>query len=428
MKNYQSIVQFWKCTLFFLLAFISITANAQEQNRHPENIWTLERILDSIEVQNAGLQQFAFKTNASNKQAEAVKAWDAPSIGVGLSEFPYNVPKGMEARKMPMIRLQQMFPNFARQKNQKAYFESFSQLNKDDRETMKNQLIFQAKNIFTEAYIAEKKLAVLEQQEKQIQLLLKIAEGRLQYGKADLPNIYKIRARLSDLKSQRIKIESVVSQSAAILNSLMNRSIGQPLEIDTLANPAPNQINILGIDSGYIQNHRSDIERISNEIETARLQQKSILSQSKPTFGITWDNMRMDGGMYMYNIMAMVTIPIARWSSKGYKNEAQAIDYDIQARQKVFEDKVQQTLGAVRKQQLEIQTGEEDLNIFKTEVIPAYQKALQANMDALGENQGNIYETLTAWEDLTAKEFEYYEKLSDLMKSAIRLEAEIQQY
>ncbi|HRP30323.1 MAG TPA: TolC family protein [Ginsengibacter sp.] len=428
MKTYQSIIQFWKYYLFFLFTFISVAANAQEQNSSPEDIWTLERILDSIEVQNAGLQQFALKTNASNKQAEAVKAWDAPSIGVGLSEFPYNVPKGMEAREMPMIRVQQMFPNFARQKNQKAYFESFSQLNKNDRETMKNQLFFQAKNTFTEAYIAEKKLAVLNQQEKQIQLLLKIAEGRLQYGKADLPNIYKIRAKLSDLKSQRIKIESVVGQSSAILNSLMNRPLGQPLKIDTLADPVANRINILSIDSGYIQNHRSDIQRISNEIETDKLQQKSILSKSKPTFGITLDNMRMAGGMYMYNVMAMVTIPIAPWSKKGYKNEAQSLDYEIRAKQKDFEDKVQQTLGAVRKQQLEIQTAEQDLNIFKTEVIPAYQKTLQANLDALGENQGNIYETLTAWEDLTMKEFEYYEKLSDLIKSKIELQAAIQQY
>ncbi|MBW7891918.1 MAG: TolC family protein [Chitinophagaceae bacterium] len=428
MKTYQSIIRFWKYYLFFLFTFISVAANAQEQNSSPEDIWKLERILDSIEVQNAGLQQFALKTNASNKQAEAVKAWDAPSIGVGLSEFPYNVPKGMEARKMPMIRVQQMFPNFARQKNQKAYFESFSQLNKNDRETMKNQLFFQAKNTFTEAYIAEKKLAVLDQQEKQIQLLLKIAEGRLQYGKADLPNIYKIRAKLSDLKSQRIKIESVVGQSSAILNSLMNRPVGQSLKIDTLADPAANRINILSIDSGYIQNHRSDIQRISNEIETDKLQQKSILSQSKPTFGITLDNMRMAGGMYMYNVMAMVTIPIAPWSKKGYKNEAQSLDYEIQAKQKDFEDKVQQTLGVVHKQQLEIQTAEKDLNIFKTEVIPAYKKTLQANLDALGENQGNIYETLTAWEDLTMKEFEYYEKLSDLIKSKIELQAAIQQY
>lgn len=428
MKTYQSIIQFRKCYLFFLFAFISVAVNAQEQNSSPENIWTLERILDSIEVQNAGLQQFALKTNASNKRAEAVKTWDAPSIGVGLSEFPYNAPKGMEARKMPMIRLQQMFPNFVRQKNQKTYYESFSQLNKDDKETMKNQLFFQAKNTFTEAYIAEKKLSVLEQQEKQIQLLLKIAEDRLQYSKAELPNIYKIRARLSDLKSQRIKIESAVGQSSAILNSLMNRPVGRPLEIDTLADPATNRINILSIDSGYIKNHRSDIDRISNEIETAKLQQKSILSQSKPTFGITWDNMRMAGGMYMYNIMAMMTIPIARWSAKGYKNDARSLDFEIQAKQKDFEDRVQQTLGAVRKQQLEIQTAKEDLNIFKTEVIPAYQKTLQANLDALGENQGNIYETLTAWEDLTMKEFEYYEKLSDLIKSEIGLQATIQQY
>src|SRR5699024_1743020 len=104
--------------------------------------YTLQQVLDSIETNNPGLQQFAFKTKSSFAKGDAAQAWMAPSAGLGLSEFPYgNVSKtndGMMPRKMLMMRLQQMFPNFSKQKKEKEYYQSFAAQNTDDRATMRN--------------------------------------------------------------------------------------------------------------------------------------------------------------------------------------------------------------------------------------------------------------------------------------------------
>jgi outer membrane protein TolC len=351
---------------------------------------------------------------------------------LGVSEFPYgSVSKtnnGMMPRKMLMLRLKQMFPNFNKQKKEQEYYQSFANQNEDDRATMQNMLFAKAKMAYYDAFIAEKKLTILHEQQKQLQLLIQIAEGRLAYGKARLPNIYKARAKLSDLQSMQVKLQSKTKQAVAILNSLMNRPLNAPLSIDTSIDLQ--QVNILQIDSTYIRTNRSDIAHTSDAIHTMKLKQKMAAQMAKPTFGITWDNMRMpafeNNGMYMFSAMAMISIPIAPWFSKGYKSKINAMDYQIQAMKKMREHQVLKALGNIQKDWLNLQSAKHELQIFKNEVIPAYAKTYQANLNAFSENTGDIYETLMAWNDLTMKKMEYYDKLGDLLNIRVMLETEIQ--
>lgn len=430
--------------LFIILLTIGKMANAQISPplEEPGEAYTLQQILDSIDARNPGLQQFDLKTKASFAMGDASKAWMAPTVGVGLSEFPYSSvdnkmddTRGMMPRKMLMLRLQQMFPNFSKQKKEAAYYQSFASQNQHDRATMQNMLFAKAKMAYDDAFIAEKKLTVISEQGKQLQLLIQITEGRLAYNKASLPNIYKARAKLSDLQSMRIRISSKADQAAAILNSLMNRPADAPLQVDTSIDMLSQSVNILPVDSIYVQTHRSDIQRITDEIHTIDLKQQIASSMAKPVFGITWDNMRMpvelpgkNSSMYMYNVMATISIPIAPWFSKGYKSKIRSMDYQIQAMQKMKDNQIRQALGNIRKDWLNLQSAHKDLQIFQTEVIPAYAKTFQSNLNAFSENTGNIYETLMAWNDLTMKKMEYYDKLADLLNIRVMLETEMQQY
>ena len=408
----------------------SLQASTNQETPH----FSLQQILTRIETNNPGLQQFALKTKSSFALGEASRAWMAPSIGLGMSEFPYGsvskINNGMMPRKMLMLRLQQMFPNFSKQKAEQKYEQSFANQNKDDRGTMKNRLFAQAKMAYYDAFIAQKKLSVIEEQEKKLQLLIQVAEGRLAYNKASLPNIYKARAKLSDLQSMQIKLHSTSKQSIAILNSLMNRPVNAALSIDTSNHFQKGQINILQVDSAYVLKNRTDILHTGDAIHTLNLKQKMVGQASKPTFGITLDNMRMPGfennGMYTFSVMATMSIPIAPWFSKGYKSKVNAMDYQIQAMQKMKENQIITALGNIQKDWLNLQSAKKDLKIFKEEVLPAYAKTYQSYLNAFSENTGDIYETLSAWDDLTMKRMEYYDKLGGLLNIKILLETELQ--
>ncbi len=408
--------------LLILLFCISSSLYAQT--------FTLPQILDSITVNNTGLQQFALQSKANYADADAAKGWMAPTVGVGVSEFPYggsNANGGIMPRKMLMLRMQQMFPNFSKQNKEKEYQQSFEHQNKDDSATLKNMLFAKAKMAYYDAFVAEKKLAVLNQQEQQLKLLIKISEGRLEYNKADLPNIYKARAKLSDLQSMRIQLESITLQNAALINSLMNRPTNENLRIDTTQNIVQNSLQILQVDSAYVINNRSDIAHTTDVIHSLSLNKEIAATAAKPTFGIGWDNMRMNSGRYMFSAMATMSIPIAPWFSKGYKSKMKADDYRIEAMRKMQNNQVQTVLGNIRKDQVKLESSIQDLQIFQNEVIPAYTKTYQANLNAFSENTGSIYETLDAWNELTQKKMDYYQKLSDVLNIRVMLETEMQQ-
>lgn len=419
---YKKILRKKKLILGFLLLCASSLLHAQ--------VFTLKQVLDSIQTNNPGLQQFALNAAANNAEGAAAKGWAPPTVGAGLSEFPYgsvNTGNGMMPRKMLMLRLQQMFPNFSKQNKEKAYDESLGKLDKDDSATMKNELFAEAKLAYYDAYVADKKLAVVHQQEKQMKLLLDIFQGRLQYDKAKLPDVYKARAKLSDFQSLEIQLQSVAQQSVVVLNSLMNQPQEVAFEVDTTENFEQLPPQLLAVDSSYILSNRSDIRRFSDNIHSLHLNKEMVTQQSKPTFGISWDNMRMNGNQYMYSAMATLSSPIAPWFSKGYHAKAKAIDYRIQAMQKMQDNQLSQALGNIHKDRLKLLAAEKDINIFKDEVIPAYAKTYQSYMNAFSENTGNVYETLDAWNELTGKQLEYWNKVSNLLNIRVILETELQQ-
>lgn len=393
--------------------------------------YTLGQILDSVAAHNPGLQQFSLQTAASYSEGDAAKGWMAPTAGVGLSEFPYGGGKAMTGdmtgRKMLMLRLQQMFPNFSRQNKEREYYHSLRNQNKDDSSTMKNMLFARAKMAYYDAYIAAKKLAIIGKQEKQIELLLQIAEGRLPYGKANLPDVYKARAKLSDLRSMRVQLQSMTTQATAILSSLMDRPQALSFSIDTAAVIEHSDLAVLQIDSAYILANRSDVIHTSDEIHSLRLHKEVVNSQSKPTFGLDLDNMRMNTGGYMYSAMITMSIPIAPWFSKGYRAKAKAVDYRVQAMHKMQENQVQEAIGNIRKDWLKLEAAQKDVQIFRDEVMPAYAKTYQSYLNAFSENTGDIYETLMAWDELTMKEMQYWDKISDLLNVRVMLETEMQQ-
>ncbi len=391
---------------------------------------SLQQILDSIDVHNPALQKFGLQTQYTYAKAAAAKAWSAPTVGLGVSEFPYGREQEMNRimmpRKMWMLSIRQMFPNFSMQKREQAYYQSFKNQNKDSRATLKNELFARAKMAYYNIFISQKKRSILNEQQKQLQWFIKLAKNRLSYDKTRLSNIYRSQARLSDLQTLKIQLVSRSKEAITELNRLIDRPLDAPLLIDTSFDISQNSFSILKMDTAYIRNNRSDIIHTSDRIHSMRLKQKMASEKARPAFGISWENMRMQGDRYAYNAMVTMTIPIAPWSSREYQSEIQAIDYQIQALQKMKESQILEALGQIRKDWIRLQAAKKELKVFNDKVIPAYTRTFHASLDAFSENTGDIYETLMAWSDLTKKRLEYYDKLRNVLAIKILLEKEIQ--
>ncbi|MGH2644015.1 MAG: hypothetical protein ACRDE2_08705, partial [Chitinophagaceae bacterium] len=83
-------------------------------------------------------------------------------------------------------------------------------------------------------------------------------------------------------------------------------------------------------------------------------------------------------------------------------------------------------LGNIRKTWKILQTEKKELELIRDKIIPDYSNTFQAYLNAFSENNGNVFETLQAWNDLTAKKMEYLDKTGNMLDTQIMLETEIQ--
>ena len=118
------------------------------------------------------------------------------------------------------------------------------------------------------------------------------------------------------------------------LKTLMNLPPEATIMVDTTmqVNYEANQIIY---DTAALSAQRSDVKQIDKTIQVMQFNQQLQKFQAKPDFKIRFDHMQPLGNMpTQFTAMAMVSIPIAPWSSKMYKSEVKGMQYDIEAMQK----------------------------------------------------------------------------------------------
>ncbi|MEO6850444.1 MAG: TolC family protein, partial [Mucilaginibacter sp.] len=317
MKKYQLILTVLLCAATF--------ANAQ---RLP-----LDSVLARVAA-NPALLAYDAKGSAQDAYATGAKSLDAPKISAGQYQVPYQVnPNGGSF----MIQAEQMFTNPAKLKAKEDYLKGLSNITKEDRNYLKNQLIAQARQYYYERVVLEKKLVQLQNTQNLLEYMLKDANIRLTYGKEKLPNIYKAKADLFELDNTRDQLNNEISQRNIMLNTLMNRAQQTTFTVDTTIVLKDYETNIT--DTAILTNQRSDIKGINRNIELQQLNSQMEYARRKPDFGVQAAHMQSYGGMAnQYVLMGSVTIPIVPWASKEYKANLKGIRYEVEELQQKKRD------------------------------------------------------------------------------------------
>src|SRR5690606_7108944 len=160
---------------------------------------------------------------------------------------------------------------------------------------------------------------------------------------------------------------------------------------------------------------RSDIRHLEETMRTVRLNEERARVQAKPDFRIRCDHMQPIGDMpRSLSAMAMVTIPIAPWSSRMYRSEIRGMQYDVEAIKDDREARLIQALGKITALGGRIRATQTELNNYESKIIPALHKHQQAVMVAYEEIQEQLPAVVDAWEALNMAQMEYLGKMESL--------------
>ncbi len=378
---------------------------------------SLDKVLQTIETNYPSILMYEQNIEALQSKAEGSRAWMPPTFSTGIMRWPYST-SGPNEKNDPMrqagvaFSLEQMIPNPSKLKARESYLNSLAKVQESEREWTTNELQRDAKKLYYSRYVAERKKSVMEEGIEMLRLLLSTAEEKFGNNQTQLQTIYKAQARLTDLSNMQLMFDGTIAESNIGLNTLMVREHGIPFKIDTVLNPAN-----YSRQSGEIENvsSRSDINALSNSIQSMKLEQRSMKLGLRPDFGIRFEHMQMVGMPNQWSLMGMVTIPIAPWSSKMYSAETRSMGFQVQsmeserkAMELMAKRNVSEKLTMLAFENAQFQN-------YKTEIITAYEKNLQASLLAYRQNTGNFLELLDAWEVLVMKRLEAYDRLLKIL-------------
>lgn len=391
-------------------------------------VLTLDSVLRIVDRQHPMLQEYDQRAEAQRAYTAGAKGWMAPMVGVGTFMTPYPGQTVEDAnRGSLMISVEQNIPNPAKLNANERYISSRAAVESQTRAVKYNLLRAEAKNAYYEWLVADEKLSILSEGEAIIEVMLKLARIRYPYNQGTLGTIYKTEGRLYEIQNMKLMAQSEREKSKATLRALMNMKADVPLMIDSGLQVRFTR-HSLQSDTSILRTQRSDVRQLEQTIQVMRLNQELQAYQSRPEFRLRFDHMQpLGSGMpTQFTAMAMVSIPIAPWSSKMYKSEVNGMRYDIEAMKRGQEAILLEARGMLTGMAVQIEKMEQQLENYRTKIIPALRRNYEASMAAYEENRETLLIVVDGWEAMNMAQITYTEKLAEYYDMIVRYEKEVE--
>ena len=391
----------------------------------------LNAIIDSITTSHPVVKMYNNEIRSMDEAAKGAKSWMPPEFSTGLWMVPYNPSRwkkmddGMggvkEGMGQYMIGGQQMLPNKKKQHAEAVYMENMSSVEKEKKNASLNELVNEAKGYYYEWIMLKKKLVVLDENEKILDFMIKNAEIRYKNGLGKISAYYKAKAALGNLQNMQLMFENDINEKRIRINSLMGRNAMIDFDIDT--SYQLNNYSAVVFDSTLLNNSRSDLKAIDKDISLTYLKQETEKQSLNPQFGIRYEHMFGFGGLPMqYSLMAMMKLPLAKWSSKMNRANMESLKWKANALQSQKEMMVNEYSGMAYGMRNEITLKKKQLKLYEENIIPALKNNYKSMQLGYQQNTEELFMLYDAWESLSMTQMEYLELLNQALKLQVALE------
>lgn len=393
---------------------------------------TLDSIFKAIDNNQPELKMVDAQIKAYDTYATGAKSLDAPQVGAGFFMTPYNTMMwkpdamtGSSGMGSFMISAQQMIMNPKKLNANSSYMKGMSNVDKEMKNVMRNELFSMAKMNYYEWLVLKKKLQVLTESESLLNYIVKSTEIRYSYGMDKLNGYYKAQAMLGDVQNMKLMAELEINQMRINLNTIMSRNKDFKFDIDTTFVLKTYENNI--IDTTLISTNRSDYKAYDQNINL--LKSKQLYEQSKrlPDFGLKYDHMIAFGTQpQQFSLMAMFTIPIAPWSSKMYKSSVNGLNFEIEAMKNQQQILINQTTGNLQNIKEQIRSKKQQLSLYEKTIISSMRKNYQTTLLAYEQNTEELFMVLDAWQNLKVAQIGYLDQLKELLLLQVEYEKQLE--
>ncbi|HEY4935396.1 MAG TPA: TolC family protein [Puia sp.] len=391
----------------------------------------LTDILDSVGRSYPSQKMYDAEIQSMDAAAKGARYWAAPEISSGFWMTPYNVNlwkkggSGSTGMGQYMISVEQMFPNQKYNSANEKFMRAMSSVETENKKANLNDLFAEAKENYNEWIIIEKKLLVIDEGDKLLQLMITNAETRYKNGLGKVSAYYKAKAAQGNLAKTRIMLQNDALQKRIILNTLMNRDKLTEFSIDTSYDISDYESKVF--DSTLFYASRSDIKAIDQSIKLNYLNQQVETESLRPQFGVQFAHMFGFGGFpEQFTLMGTVKIPFAQWSSRQSRANVESLKWKAVSLESQKQMMVNEYSGMAYGMQQNIASRKKQLLLFENNIIPSLRRNYQSTLLAYEQNTEELFGLYDAWETLNSMQLEYFDELQQLLIVQVNLEKLLQ--
>ena len=403
-----------------LIGLTLITSGAMSQQ-----VLTMQEIQSAIQTNHPALKMLDAEARSMNEGAKRAYSWMPPEVGAGFFQTPYDPGRWKSMNGQPgmgafMISAQQMFPNKKRQNAEFAFMNAQSSEELQKKDVVGNELLFTARKNYYDWIVLEKKLKVLDENDKLLKFMMQSAEIRYKNGLGKISAYYKAKAALANVENMQLMLRNEINQKRIAINTVMNRSTETAFAVDT--NYVWYNFNRSMFDSVSLMKQRSDIKVIDRSIEVNKLERTAELAKLKPEFGIQYNHMTGWARQpLMFTVMGMVKIPLAKWSSKMNKAKAESLVWQNEALRNQQQMIINEASGMADNSFTELELKKKQMKLYEEQIIPALRRNFQTMQLGYEQNTEELFELFDAWEALNMTQMEYFDQL----QKGLQMQAEL---
>jgi outer membrane protein TolC len=268
--------------------------------------------------------------------------------------------------------------------------------------------------------IAKRREPIIDEDARLLEFMIRDAELKYKNNLGKIGAYYKAKAALGNLDNRRIALDNLMVQQRIALNTLMNRDKRTVFDIDSTYE----LMNVAGVgaDSAGLLDTRSDIRAVSEDIRVTRLEQDAERAKLKPEFGVRYDHMFGFGGTPMqFSLMATVRLPVASWSSRAAKANAESLKWKALSLEADRDAMVNEATGEAYGLNEAILAKQRQVRVIEEQVLPALRKNFQTMELAYEQNTEELFGLYDAWETLDNTQMEFWDAVESLLLMQVEL-------
>ncbi|PCI74763.1 MAG: hypothetical protein COB20_14605 [SAR86 cluster bacterium] len=390
-------LKIYSCLSFFLVVGILPHAAAQPTIAPAD----IESLIDSILINNAGLESQQLQVAASEELIASSGALDDPRINYAIApnSIGDSIPSkfGDALRVRQNIQLSQTIPWPGKRSLRSEKMAASTEMAQQTYEVTRLNLITQARLLWAQWwYVNDALVSNLEHQRLATELT-QVAETRYANGIGLQQDVLKVETHAIQLRHQHLVFEQEQRRLRAHINHLLNRraSTAIPAPSEALLTPELPPQSIL---EDWVINHHPELKELQAESNVAMLNRRLTEKDDYPDmqFNVGYNELWNESALRL-QVGVSLNIPLDFGKRSARKSAAQ---YEYHSVQMALQNKRSELRSELEVGLSEFDQSAHGIHLIETELLPSAEQTVNATQANYESGGGNFFELIDAQEQL----------------------------